>query len=349
MGYATEFADFAIADVASMLGLHVVKTHGDVSLDYVCPFCGRKKLNANITNNKFRCAACGEYGNSQTLYAKLENISNSEAYKRLCNSLKPQYAYTRPQPKAQKRYVPDKELRAFFAGLGLSVEHRQNLNERGLDNSAIDKYGFKSVPLIGQSNYLLGLQKNGVDIYKIPGVYKLINSPVLNINGRGILVPSYYGGVDGKLRGVQIRLDKYYKRKYIWLSATNKNGASSGSPLTYLIGENKEFLFITEGILKAIIFHELTGYSVIGIPGVSCQSEIPFILKKSSCKTVFNIFDMDYITNVNVKRSELELERKIKESGKKYIRLVWDKRLKGIDNYVVATGDFKLKQVRKLS
>ena len=344
------YRDFAITEVAYLLHLRLVKTHNNISADYVCPFCGKKKLNVNLTNNKFRCAACGEYGNALTLYAKLNGLSNSEAYKKLKDEEEITsigYITQSPQPVAEKKvYVPDTELRALLNAFGLSYAHRENLKSRGLSDSQIEKYNFKSLLLIGQSNILNGLRQKGIDIEKKPGGYKEFSSYKLNCSGEGILVPSYY---DGKLRGVQIRLDKYSKRKYIWLSATAKGGVSSGSPVTYLKGTEKEkILFVTEGILKAIIFHELTGCSVVGVPGVDCQTELPKIFTETRCEYIANVFDMDYLTNPNVKKAENKLKNCAEKHNKKYIRLVWNKDYKGIDDYLSSSKDYVMKELKCL-
>lgn len=345
------YKDFAITEVAALLGLQIVRTHKNISADYICPFCGRKKLNVNLTNNKFRCAACGEFGNALTLYAKLQGLSYSEAYKSLINDEKIiSSVYIAPKLDVLTQindYVPDVELRALLNVLGLSNHHRHNLKLRGLTDKQIDKYNFKSVPLIGQSNILNGLKRKGVDVDKIPGVYKEFSSYYLNCSREGILIPSYYEGVSGKLRGIQIRLDNYIKSKYIWLSATNKGGKSSGSPVTYLKGsERKNALFVIEGILKAIIFHELTGCSVVGIPGVDCQSELPQFFADNNYTYIINTFDMDYLTNLNVKKAENKLRDCAFKFNKKYVRLVWNNKYKGIDDYLCATEDYALVNVK---
>lgn len=347
--------EFKIQDVATLLQLRFVKSfQSGLSMDYVCPFCGHKVLNINIAKDKFRCNACGVFGNSLTLYAQVAGVSNKEAYAILCNSnlpnTKDRLNVAKDIPKARPRYVPDKELRSLLDLLGLSETHRQNLMNRGLTDEIIKKYGFKSVPLIGQSAILRQLRNNGINIEKIPGVYKEISGEYeMNVGKSGILVPSYYGSVNGKLRGIQIRFDEAKKRKYLWMSATNKGGCGSGSPLTYLVGDNRpDFLFITEGVLKAIIFRELTGFSVIGIPGVNNQSEIPNILKNTSAKYVFNLFDMDYIKNEHVKKAEEKLRKTVREANIKYARLLWDKTYKGIDDYIVGTGDTQLSKLKIL-
>lgn len=349
------YKEFKIYDVATLLQLQFVKSFKNgLSIDYVCPFCGHKVLNINIAKDRFRCNACGVKGNSLTLYAQVAGVSNSEAYATLCNSNLPNTqdstSYVKDIPKARPRYVPDKELRSLLDLLGLSEAHRANLIKRGLTDEMIKKYGFKSVPLIGQSAILQNLQNNGINVEKMPGVYKGISGEYeLNVVKSGILVPSYFGSTNGKLRGVQIRFDEAKKRKYLWLSATNKGGCESGSPLTYIIGDKRpDFLFITEGILKAIIFRELTGFSVVGIPGVNNQSEIPKILKSTSAKYVFNLFDMDYLKNEHVKKAEEKLRKTVREANIKYARLLWDKTYKGIDDYIVGTGDTQLNKLKIL-
>ena len=52
-----------------------------------CPFCGdhgtgKYHLSLNTRIDQYRCNLCGASGNSVTLYARLNGLSNKEAYVR---------------------------------------------------------------------------------------------------------------------------------------------------------------------------------------------------------------------------------------------------------------------------
>ena len=88
MGSTGDFP-FDIEQVASLLPIKIRRPAANgVYTD--CPFCGddRGKLKINYENNTWRCNYCGEKGGMLALYSKLNgNISNSEAYRRICDEL----------------------------------------------------------------------------------------------------------------------------------------------------------------------------------------------------------------------------------------------------------------------
>ena len=79
---------FGIRDVAELLHLRVRRRQQD-SMYTDCPFCGdrRGKMNINFTKNVWRCNYCGEGGGMLALYARLNNITNSDAYREIYDAL----------------------------------------------------------------------------------------------------------------------------------------------------------------------------------------------------------------------------------------------------------------------
>ena len=79
---------FGIMTVAELLRLNVRRRLADSA--YVdCPFCGDKrgKMNVNFSRNVWRCNYCGESGGMLALYARLNNMSNSQAYHEIWDAL----------------------------------------------------------------------------------------------------------------------------------------------------------------------------------------------------------------------------------------------------------------------
>lgn len=79
---------FNIMDVAELLHLHIRRRQAD-SVYADCPICGDKrgKMNINFAKNLWRCNYCNEGGGMLALYGKVYGISNSEAYREICDTL----------------------------------------------------------------------------------------------------------------------------------------------------------------------------------------------------------------------------------------------------------------------
>ena len=75
-------------DVAGLLRLNIRRrAPGQVYVD--CPICGdrRGKMNLNTEKDLWRCNYCGEGGGMLSLYAKVYGVSNSDAYREICDAL----------------------------------------------------------------------------------------------------------------------------------------------------------------------------------------------------------------------------------------------------------------------
>ena len=79
---------FTIADVASLLRLHIRRSGGGY-LYADCPICGdqRGKLCLNLSKNAWFANCCGENGGMLALYAKVHRVNNSVAYQEICDAL----------------------------------------------------------------------------------------------------------------------------------------------------------------------------------------------------------------------------------------------------------------------
>ena len=79
---------FGIQDVAELLHLRMRRPHATGGY-YDCPICGDKRGKMSISTEKdsWRCNYCGEHGGMLSLYARINHISNSEAYREICESL----------------------------------------------------------------------------------------------------------------------------------------------------------------------------------------------------------------------------------------------------------------------
>ena len=221
---ATDFP-FTIMDVASLLRLNIRRRGaGHIYVD--CPICGdrRGKMNLNLTKNVWRCNYCGEGGGMLALYAKVYRISNSDAYKEICDALQTgstASAYSTPSPAGSNKEMPQAErageqeihrtFTTMMSALSLTPAHREHLrSKRGLTDAQIDQFGFKSTPPPEFCRILARqLAEFGYRVQGVPGFYiDDYGKWTIKFHRRtsGILIP--IRSVEGLLCGLQTRLDK---------------------------------------------------------------------------------------------------------------------------------------------
>ena len=252
---------FNIMDVAELLHLHIRRRQAD-SVYADCPICGDKrgKMNINFAKNLWRCNYCNEGGGMLSLYGKVYGISNSEAYREICDTLQngltaPEYTVKElPEQTAIEQSVlaSPQEIHQTFSMLlellTLTSQHRKHLREvRGLSDEQIERLGYKSTPPFYLCRSLAQkLRSRGCKMEGVPGFYVGKDDKwTVNFNSvtAGIIIPAK--GIDGMIRGAQIRLDTPIRdqesdpdksgTKYLWLSsASKKRGVSSGSPVHFV-------------------------------------------------------------------------------------------------------------------
>ena len=231
---------FGIMTVAELLHLNVRRRLADSA--YVdCPFCGDKrgKMNMNFSRNVWRCNYCGDSGGMLALYARLNNMSNSQAYREIWDALStgeaswgcedpgistapaalPVQGAAAPgqgrqgiiqSPPADAREV-HRTFTRLFEMLTLSPAHRYHLRseKRGLTDEQIKFFGFKSTPPYflcrSLTEKLIG---QGCTVAGVPGFYQHENGYwTVKFTSRtsGILIPAVV--MDGLIKGAQIMLD----------------------------------------------------------------------------------------------------------------------------------------------
>ncbi|MBR5355412.1 MAG: DUF3854 domain-containing protein [Lachnospiraceae bacterium] len=193
------------------------------------------------------------------------------------------------------------------------------------------------------------------------------SSDLKDITENKIVYPIYKCKADGKLLKEKVKvaesvlkeMENTDDNRYYWFSSRDyEEGVGSPCFVHYatefaLNVQAKKYnailsetLFITEGALKADIFHYFTKLPCLAISGVNCQEELMKELEayKKVVKKVVVAFDMDYLTNPYVVNAEAELKEKIQKLGYEYFRLTWDEKYKGIDDYCQSNnGRFDIK------
>lgn len=317
---------FNISDVANLLGIKRL-TEGN-SFNVVCPFCGdtRGKMNFRIVKdgelaNTYHCFKCGAHGNMLTLYADLMGICGVDRYKIAYREIKTALhegagcrnsydsSFTGMVTQIEEEETASLEKRSqiyqrLIEMLSLSETHRRKLMDRGLTSNQIEAFHFRSTPVHGTEGLARRLIKEGYSLAGIPGFYMNQNQNwdiALYRNNQGILCPAY--SISGKIEGFQIRLDvPHDDKKYLWLSSTNKKrGAGSKSPVSFVGNPFDKTVRVTEGILKPIVAHALSGYSFLGTPGVNQYKSLEkalAVLKENGLEMVMEYFDMDKFMDI---------------------------------------------------
>lgn len=332
-----------------------------------CPFCGdrRGRLALYHKLDTWRCWHCGEHGGMLLLYGKSYGVSNSEAYRNICDTLaaggfSPATAYQIKEPTHQM--VPSdraakeeihRTLTALLSLLTLRPKHREHLRTaRGLTDEQISSLGFKSTPPGRQCRSLtVELIAQGYTVAGVPGFY-------VNDYGKwtvkfysrtsGILIP--LRDVDGLLRGLQIRLDDPIRNendppekvgtKYLPLTSSGKNGGvSSGTPIHFIGNPHARVVYVTEGALKADIVHALTGRTLIATMGASNTNgldELFSFLKRNGTEKIIEAEDMDKFRNEAVSRGASMVHQLARKNGLASCRLTWNPNYKGMDDWQLA-------------
>ena len=316
---------FTIEDEAKLLPLKNARlTGGTIYAD--CPFCGSKgALHISVNKNMWNCCACmtrgvnNSGGGRTQLYAKYFNMTNSEAYHNICDLYGIEKDYrsidvdepTKEEPKRDVREI-DYVYRALLSILTLSDEHKKNLRKRGLNDAAIQKHQYRSVPVTGVDNIVKTLLSYNMDLKGVPGFYMLDGKWKVNFTPAlaGILIPVM--SREGYIQGFQIRLNKPIRdSKYMWFSSQGKEcGSSPGSPV-HFIGDDPlaKTVVLTEGCLKANVAHELSKYlmnkpmtfvAIAGCGQFNSTKKALSSLKEYGCELVYDGFDMDKFKNPNV-------------------------------------------------
>lgn len=316
-------ASFTILDVARLLDLDMLKPTSESSEEYplICPYCGDKKGRASVCvskngkiKNTFHCFKCSTGYGYLELYADLTGIHGADCCKKAYweivkllgmegNKHQKKKNVERKDTEKERtmadKAIVDMTLRTLFFMLPIKEKHKKKLYARGLTDESIKKYMLCSVPVEYAERKALcrRLLKEGCILEGVPSFYQEDNGDWnLNLYEKiaGIICPVF--DADGFIRGFQIRLDKPVENcKYIWGSSRKqKNGVSSGSPAIFLGDKDAREVDVTEGILKAIVYHELTGNTVIGTPGIANIDAVMRTLDHmKSIQRVNEYYDMD--------------------------------------------------------
>ncbi len=366
MGQTHDFP-FGIMDVVELLHLRIRRPSPQgVYVD--CPICNDKrgKMHVNRQNDTWRCNYCDESGGMLSLYARLHNMSTSEAYREIRDAMLngvglSDYAVKYPdKPKVETvedTPIADIAVRhntysALLSMLTLSKEHREHLQTvRGLPDEQIEKMGYKSTPPFYMCRSLANrLLERGCELEGVPGFYQKDGQWTIasSTYTAGILIPARTR--QGYISGFQIRLDVPLKNeddppdkqgaKYIWFSSVGKpKGTSSGSPAHFVGDPDAGVVYVTEGLLKSDIAHYLMNRSFAATAGVNNMAQLELLLKElaeNGTHTIIETEDMDKYRNEAASRGALKLYELAKKYGMTCRGLNWNPNYKGVDDWQLA-------------
>lgn len=316
-----------------------------------CPFCGdhgpgKYHLSLNTRKNVYRCNLCNASGNSVSLYAQMESISNRQAYRALSEEGR---LYRFPEQPLSKK-TPEREPSSLAARhdtyydmlshLELSPKHRADLLARGLSEERIAQNMYRTLPAgNGPRRFLAGMLSDFHDLDGIPGFY-VDDKDYWNIAGHGgLLVP--YCDKDGYIQGMQIRLDDEQKpnRKYRWLSSrTRKFGTRSRSWIHVTGNTQAKTAYLTEGALKGDVASFLDHDALfVCFAGVNAIDGLEEVLRSLPISEVVMALDMDKLVNRRVRDALEKITELVQAIPGVHIRLMsWNATFKGVDNFYQA-------------
>jgi hypothetical protein len=346
-----KYVEFPILDTARKCGLSVdSRTIGHKEIDAKCPFCGDKPrryhLRMNTEKNQYKCFYCGESGNSVSLYARVNGISNKDAAAELMRGnnvyILPREPVSKVKPEREPKSVEERHAvySAMLGHLTLCDAHRENLRERGLSDDRSERNQYRSLPGNNKSRLLLAsMLSDFYDLDGIPGFF-VNRYGKWDISGAaGLLIP--YRNSAGQIPGLQIRLDDAQKRKYRWLSSRDENrGTGSGSPIHVTGNLASKIAYITEGGLKGDVASFLDEDALfICIAGVSAIEGLRQIISSLDVQEVVVAMDMDKLTNPQVREAVAKINREVSKLRNVRVHAAnWDMRYNGIDDYYLARG-----------
>ena len=348
-----------ITDIIPLIGIPD-PPNGRPVYNISCPCCDdnprKKHLNINLNKDVFCCPRCHFSGGVFDLYSHYSGVDRKHAREVLMEKLGlkdsgPSYegsnqkqerrTITRPILQEIELPLTDIDARhetyaALLGKLSLASDHRENLLSRGLTDEQIRTFGYKTMPVVGFSALAKQLQSEGYYLGGVPGFYHTKDGAWTFVQERrGILIPAR--DQDGKIQGLQIRLDKIKKGKFRWISSIGKQDGCKAEGWTHMIGNPKPTVLLTEGPLKADVIQYITGQTVIAVPGVNSlkhlKETLEYLQSQGTTK-VMTCFDMDYLKNPHVRDGYYNLANILAEVGIEYGTYLWDPQFKGLDDYV---------------
>ncbi len=348
------------------------------SFDANCPVCGgKKKMNYNLGKNVCRCNKCGRAFNAVSLHAFLNNIGTKEAYKELMGgNLQPSESKVIPAAPVvkQSRRASTDKIHAVYSSMllkwKLNGKNRKDLLRRGFRPEEIESLGYGSLPssmddLSVKADFIKSLELD--DFSGIPGFYvSKKGNWWLKTWKPGTVMPMR--NINGKITTLQIRKDddliEADEGKCYYITSRDKEAGTEAKQAVHYacdfvtledgsktIDVGNGYMVLTEGVMKADLYHAITGMPTLSIPGVNCLTCLKQELPKIKRAGVFRIriaYDMDRYENILVLEALEKLKALIRKFDLEYETVQWndiytvkdsEERLSEEDDFVILADD----------
>lgn len=298
--------------VLPKLDLSPVRQEGRHNV-YLCPFCGDSRRKSghfyvNMETGLWDCKLCSEAGNPLTLYARLRNISYSQAYKEI-HYKNSDYKF-KTEPKAHK--LPDLKPEAsierrhsvytyFLKMLPLYKRHALDLQQRGFTKKQVIKNLYRSIPdKASQRMNVLSALASRYDLTGVrgfrerDGIWECFYVP-------GYLIP--FRDEKGRIQALQIRTDRG-EPKYLFFGFRD-SGIDNSTPVHVVnpdVARRTKSAWVTEGPLKADVASIFFDACFIASPGVSSWRSLMPVLENLNLEGIVQAFDRDQDENPAVKK-----------------------------------------------
>jgi len=336
---------YRMADILPLLGLPEPQQY---RRDYYvpCPCCDQeqgKHLNIHLEKDVFRCPRCGIQGGVFDLYALYADVPRenvlADLREKLGNGIVPIQRKPMPVLPAETPCadiaVRDATYRALLQKFSLASDHMQNLQNRGLPGEIIAQNGYRTTPLVGMKAIAKQLLAEGHTLAGVPGFFCDDGQWSFVPEQRGILIP--VRDVQDRIQGLQVRRDNAEKRKFRWVSSASYPDGCRAEGWTHFAGPPRERIILIEGPLKADVVHQLTGKTVLAVPGVNALTHLEktlLSLRELGVRHIMSAFDMDFLSNPHVQSGYDALTQKLMSLGLRYGTYLWDPGYNGLDDYV---------------
>lgn len=348
-----------IVDTARRCGLVIdSRTLRRSEVEASCPFCGdhgagKYHLSLNTDTDQYQCNLCGAHGNSVSLYARINGVSNKEAYLELKKGGNVYRFPQQPTPKITERQpLPLEARHAAYSDmlehLTLLDRHGENLLERGLSEERIRRNQYRSMPETERGRRLLAelLRSQGHELLGLPGFRTYYGEWTLS-GPNGLMIP--VRNKASLIQGIKIRLDdvvekdtdkeKDKDRKYRWLSSRKMPNGTRSYSWVHVTGDTtRKRAYLTEGPLKGDVASFLAKDALfVCLGGVSALGGLKDTILDLGVTEVVEAMDMDQMANKDVRNAILKMRQELKTvKGLKYTKYTWNPACKGVDDYLLS-------------
>lgn len=338
------YKETLLEHVLPKLNLEPVRQEGKHNV-YLCPFCGdsRKKSGhfyINVKTGLWDCKLCSEAGNPLTLYARLCNVSCSQAYKEIhygkaAESAKPAKSIKRlpnlnPEASVERRHAIYND---FLNMLPLYRRHAKDLQRRGFTKEHVVKNLYRSMPdKPSERNRIVSTLASRYDLSSVRGFRKKDVWECFYVPG--YLIP--FRDEQGRIQALQIRTDRG-EPKYLFFGFRD-SGIDNSTPVHIVnpdVARRTKSAWVTEGPLKADVASLFFDACFVASPGVSSWRSLMPVLKNLNLEGIVQAFDRDQDENPAVRKCVEKFQEAL--IGKIEInRAVWPKEYgNGVDDAIM--------------